>query len=194
MTQTRARQALRRLGRHWEYPDERIFAEEWFLGRIPSCPRCDTTVVMHVDIDKETPVVLCERCEDLETLEAKNSFYDMVLVEEAGTAYWGWYPEMSDAELESFWHGLPHINLSLDLDEYLPGDWYQLTRAGYWGQVEDMRRDFEHSYRTAYVWGDLGSYLVLPTKRHPHNADWRVYERQVVWHRGAPQRRRRRKR
>jgi hypothetical protein len=191
----RGHQALRRLGRYWNYPDEPLFKEEWFAGRVPSCLRCKMPVVMHVAIGEPMPEVHCERCDDELLLDAKDDYYDMVLVdEEWGFGSWAWYPGMKDAELEHLWKQIPRIPYGRDLDDWLPGDWLRLTFTGLHDTLDDLRKNGERWYRFAHIHTDDDSFLSLPTRRHHEHPEWRTYERTSFYHLGAPKRRLRRQR
>jgi hypothetical protein len=184
---------MRRLGRDWQYPEERPFVMDYILGLVPDCVDCGR--VIPVRIDRLSEPYLCDYCDDRRDLDARNRDHDIVLVEEEyGYAFWAWYPEpegMSDQQLEHFWRTIPRFRCTDDLETMLGGEWYSMTQAGFDGHRLD--RDNHSDLRYAHVHEDEDSFLRLPTKPLPGTDGWREYREHFVYHRGHPKRKRRRK-
>jgi hypothetical protein len=194
LMQTRPQQALRRLGRTWESPEDPVFVEEWVAGLVPACERCGEPVPVRVPLGQGGRALLhsllCDACLDGDRGGRDGDddlYYDEVLVEDvANGSYWAWYPNMNDGQLETFWRQLPRVMGRDDIDDRFPGEWMQLPPEFFRGTLDSKP---DRHLRWARVHREGDSWLSLPTRRYDHDADWRVAQRQIVRHRGAPRRR-----
>lgn len=160
-------ETLRKLGRGWDYPEERPFIDDYLNDRIPTCQQCG--ILMPEECHWQVRATTCGRCEDMNLLDEKNRAHDLVLVEEEhGYAYWAWYPDppgMGDHGLEQLWKNVDRFSLSTDFWEMLGGEWYPMTPEGFHAHVDAMRADDE--LRLAHIHEDWDSFLVLPSEPCP---------------------------
>jgi hypothetical protein len=156
------REVMRRLGRDWEYPEERAFVGDYVAGRVPTCRHCGITIPDRFLVGPPPqPLVSCTYCYDQHSYDEDRRWHSVVLVEEGDPScrvYWFWCPDPvfeRDCTLHILWQ---HFGSFTDTDrarERLGGEWVSTPESYFRGQLESqecpryLRLDQNHtSYLT----------------------------------------------